>query len=260
MLFKEQFIYLFIFSNLVDLLSMPVASDVLNAAIRMLLRLTREFKQAKEFANKGGIQHLLNLKESSNFPGAIPLVILLLRHIVENTETMKHAVERAVVTACNNGIPNMFCGVGQNSLGARELHYLLRALGPIACRNTDLYIETTMKVAKLLLPSSRGRNQLEETIPPNSAQIVKVPQEIKGLGLDGAVQSNPEMEHLVVKLLNSLIERHLLSLDNVATVPTNNLLPIPEVKKRLSPQTSLVRRLRGENVDEDEIANGVLFA
>ncbi|XP_065656940.1 E3 ubiquitin-protein ligase HUWE1 isoform X2 [Hydra vulgaris] len=242
-------------SNLVDLICIPIAPDVLNAAIRMLLRLTRVFKLAKIFANKGGIQHLLNLKETSSFPGAIPLMVLLLRHIVESVETMKHAVERAVVTACNNGIPNMFCGVGQNSLGARELHYLLRALGPIACRNTNLYIETTMKVAKLLLPSSRGRNQLEESIPPNSAQIVKVPQEIKSLGLDGTVESNPEMEHLVVKLLNSLIERHLLSLDNVSATPTINLLPTPEVKKVSSPQTLLVRRLRGENVDEDEIAN-----
>ena len=240
----------------------------LNAVLRLSLRITRDFDMACDFARSNGVQHLLNLKESSSFPGALPLVTLLLRHVVEDYNTLKHTVDRAVAVASNNGVPNMFCGVGQNSLGAKELHYLLRVLGPIACRNPELYNESTMKILRIVLPNSR-RGQVEEVIPPNSAQVIKVPQELKALGLSGIVPAHQTMESFINLLLNSLVERHINDLETGSSSSETSAANVPnkseekrkssstETKSHMSvtPQSTLVRRLTGEHIDEEDMVN-----
>lgn len=49
-------------------------------------------------------------------------------------------------------------GVHQGSLGSKEVHYVLRVLGPAACRNPSLFAEVTKNVLRIALPppSKRG--------------------------------------------------------------------------------------------------------
>ena len=235
----------------------------LNAVMRLQLRLTRDFDMACLFAERSGVENLLALKEKSSFSGALPLTTMLIRHVVENNNTLAHAIERTVVVASNAGVPDIYCGVGQNSIGAKELNYLLRALGPIACRDSSIFSESMKKILRLVIPNSR-RGQLDETIPPNSPQIVKVPDEMKVLGLNGLVQSHAPLENLVGLLLRTLVERYFSDIQSKVESTAN---PKDEDKKKNSsankilatPQVTLVRRLTGEHIDEDEIANGKTF-
>ena len=220
---------------------------------------------AQCFAQRNGVQHLLNLTEASSFPGALPLASLLLRHIVEDTETMQNAVNRAVSMASNNGVPNMFCGVGQNSIGAKELHYLLRALGPIACRNSELYIDSTKKIMRISTNAWRG--QIDKVIPPNTPQIVKVPQDMKTIGLNGNVKPTSVITDFVHILLTSLVERYTLEQISKTNDKTTSKQPTGDKKKNenvhkildnhlslsRTPQLTLVRRLTGEHIDEDDM-------
>ncbi|XP_066927721.1 E3 ubiquitin-protein ligase HUWE1-like isoform X2 [Clytia hemisphaerica] len=253
----------------VDLLSLQVNSNTLNAIMRLLLRFTRDYNMAQAFAHGNGVQHLLNLTEASSFPGALHLSSLLLRHIVEDTETMKNAVNRAVALASNGGVPNMFCGVGQNSVGAKELHYLLRALGPIACRNADLYNESTRKVMRISTNSWRG--QLDKGLPPSITQIVKVPQDMKTIGLNGNVKPTTVISDFVYILLTTLAERYALErnsptkqTEKVTSKTTATSSKKTDDGRKLmatdshltasrTPQLTLVRRLTGEHIDEDEM-------
>lgn len=250
----------------VDLLSIQVNASTLNAIMRLLLRFTRDYNMAQCFAQRDGVQHLLNLTEASSFPGALPLASLLLRHIVEDTETMTNAVNRAVSLASNSGVPNMFCGVGQNSIGAKELHYLLRALGPIACRNAELYNESTKKIMRISTNAWRG---MDKVIPPNTPQIVKVPQDMKVIGLNGNVKSTSVITNFVHILMTSLVERYTLEQINKTNdksaqqkqpamdkKKTENSRKVPDSHLSLSrtPQLTLVRRLTGEHIDEEEMA------
>lgn len=254
-----------------DLLSIQVSASTLNAIMRLLLRFTRDYNMAQVFAQRNGVQHLLNLTEASSFPGALPLASLLLRHIVEDTETMKNAVNRAVAMASNSGVPNMFSGVGQNSIGAKELHYLLRALGPIACRNAELYNDSTRKIMRISTNAYRG--QIDKVIPPNTPQIVKVPQDMKTIGLNGNVKTTPVITEFVHILLTSLVERYALEQINKTndknTTVKHSVVDKKKQKNSASrnnitdnhlslsrtPQLTLVRRLTGEHIDEDDMTD-----
>lgn len=260
-------LFLNFFRFCVEFIRIQVNPSTLNAVIRLLLRFTREYEMALIFARRNGVQYLLQLTESSSFPGALPLASLLLRHIVEDINTMKHAVDRAVALAASNGVPNIFCGVGQNSVGAKELHYLLRALGPIACRNTELYNESAMKIMRITTNSWRG--QVDKNVPSNTPQIVKVPTELKSIGLSGNVQYNSIMEDFVHVLLCTVVERYAeeksqgssdktkgSAMKSDHTKNDDKLKRSHENTRTLSsrtPQLVLVRRLTGEHIDEDEM-------
>ena len=45
-----------------------------------------------------------------------------------------------------------------NSTGCRELNYLLRAFGPIACRHSQLFLQTVKSQLKIELPLSDDRD------------------------------------------------------------------------------------------------------
>ena len=44
------------------------------------------------------------------------------------------------------------CGVTSGSMGARELHYVLRVLGPTACRDEQLFVDSAKALLKIALP------------------------------------------------------------------------------------------------------------
>ncbi len=81
---------------------MPVDSDSLHAVLRLTLRLTREHEFALAFAELGGHKMLLSLTQASFFQGVVSLVTLILRHILEDGQTLRHTMEK--VTAGGPGM------------------------------------------------------------------------------------------------------------------------------------------------------------
>lgn len=75
-------------------MQIPVDADSLHASMRLTLRLTRDYSLAKLFAEKGGIQALLNLEQESNFVGFSSLATLIFRHVMEEPSTLRTAIER----------------------------------------------------------------------------------------------------------------------------------------------------------------------
>ena len=59
----------------VNLIGLPVDAMALNAILRLLLRLTRNFDYAVTFAQMGGVKMLLDLTQASSFSGFFSLVI-----------------------------------------------------------------------------------------------------------------------------------------------------------------------------------------
>ena len=59
----------------VNLIGLPVDAYALNAVLRLLLRLTRNFDYAVTFAQMGGVKMLLDLTQASSFSGFFSLVI-----------------------------------------------------------------------------------------------------------------------------------------------------------------------------------------
>uniref|UniRef100_A0A2K5QGS8 E3 ubiquitin-protein ligase HUWE1 n=1 Tax=Cebus imitator TaxID=2715852 RepID=A0A2K5QGS8_CEBIM len=164
----------------VSMLGVPVDPDTLHATLRLCLRLTRDHKYAMMFAELKSTRMILNLTQSSGFNGFTPLVTLLLRHIIEDPCTLRHTMEKVVRSAATSGAGSTTSGVVSGSLGSREINYILRVLGPAACRNPDIFTEVANCCIRIALPAPRGSGTASDDEfenlrikGPNAVQLVK---------------------------------------------------------------------------------------
>lgn len=78
----------------VGFMKLCIDPDTLHALMRLCLRITREWNYACLFANLGGVRTLLNLNESSSFWGFHSLAALLMRHVLEEPNTLRNTMRK----------------------------------------------------------------------------------------------------------------------------------------------------------------------
>lgn len=59
-------------------------------------------------------------------------------------------------SAATSGAGSTTSGVVSGSLGSREINYILRVLGPAACRNPEIFTEVANGCIRIALPAPRG--------------------------------------------------------------------------------------------------------
>ncbi|XP_051961195.1 E3 ubiquitin-protein ligase HUWE1-like isoform X5 [Xyrauchen texanus] len=195
----------------VSMISVPVDPDTLHATLRLCLRLTRTHHYAMMFAELKSTRMILNLTLSSGFNGFTPLVTLLFRHIIEDPATLRHTMEKVVRSAVTSGAGSTTSGVVSGSLGSREINYILRVLGPAACRNPECFTETAKGCIRIALPAPRGAGSASDDEfenfrikGPNAVQLVKTtPVKLSPL------PSIPEtIKEVIYDMLNALAAYH----------------------------------------------------
>lgn len=127
------------------LLACPPPPDVIHAILRLCLRLTRRPELAAVFVQEGGPQALLSLTQKSTFRGFSSLATLIFRHCLEEGPLLKQAMEAVIRHVLNPA--NL--SKETRTVASRELHFIMRKLGPAACRNPDLFTETASNVLRL---------------------------------------------------------------------------------------------------------------
>lgn len=70
-----------------------------------------------------------------------------------------------------SGAGSTTSGVVSGSLGSREINYILRVLGPAACRNPECFVETASSCVRIALPAPRGAGTGEGSKVLNSVFI-----------------------------------------------------------------------------------------
>jgi E3 ubiquitin-protein ligase HUWE1 len=65
-----------------------------------------------------------------------------------------------VVKKVTSGSGSSASGVSQGSMGSKELHYVLRVLGPAACRHPQLFTEVVKSILRIALPPPPKRGML----------------------------------------------------------------------------------------------------
>ncbi|GFO42891.1 E3 ubiquitin-protein ligase huwe1-like [Plakobranchus ocellatus] len=179
-------------------LSIPLNSDTLQAAMRLILRMTRQHQYAVLFVAQGGARQLLSLSLDSNFQGFLNLATLIFRHILEEPVALRYCMEKVMRNVCA-GIGSCQSGVSQGGIGAQEMHYVLRVLGPAACRDPELFTEVARDTLQIALPSPQDEAEARYT-GPNAPQILKCSPTKQ---LEALV--NPSIKTFIWDLLNSLI-------------------------------------------------------
>lgn len=141
-------VFVIYFRYCTQLIPCPLDKDTLHAALRLCLRFTRDHLLAEEFANCGGPQALLAKKRDSSFKGFSSLTILLLRHIMECNSTLSQTMEDVIRSVTTNNRSSINREPSYSS-GHRELHLVMRRLGPAACRNTDNFKEKSCALLRV---------------------------------------------------------------------------------------------------------------
>lgn len=199
--------------------------DTLHSCLRIILRLTRSHTFALYFAEVGGIYMLLKLKAEQGFNGFYSLASLLIRHVLESPDVLKSTIEKTVKAIGTNGASHHGSGVVQNSTGSKEINYVLRCFGPVACRNPDMFIEAVKSCLKIQLPyvgddrdaANGEKKTLEGTLP----QIV---YSVKDVSNKQAAPLHSEIKKCIIFLVNTLYNFKQLQLSNLtkSKLPTNS--------------------------------------
>ncbi|UYV80320.1 HUWE1 [Cordylochernes scorpioides] len=195
----------------VTLISIPVDNLALNAAMRLCLRLTCVHENAILFAELGGIKHLLCLTQASSFWGFASLATLLIRHVLEEPPTLRHAMEKVVRSSTAGS---------STPLSSKELHYVLRVLAPAACRNPDIFLEVAKNTLRIsLLPLSK-REEEERYANTNSIQMLK--------SLPAKSTQNPVFEGPLRGVIYDLLNALTIKTPLVAEETPDQALPISD--------------------------------
>lgn len=70
-----------------------------------------------------------------------------------------------------SGAGSTTSGVVSGSLGSREINYILRVLGPAACRNPECFVETASSCVRIALPAPRGAGTGEGSMASQSFSV-----------------------------------------------------------------------------------------
>ena len=158
------------------LLSARLDPDTLHANLRLCLRLTRQPELAAVFAKEGGPQALLSLTHGFSFKGFTSLAALLFRHCLEEGPLLKQAVEsviRSVVTSHSSSGKE----VRAQGMGNRELFYVLRRLGPCACRSPELFTDAACSILRMNNQPPKSENYfISQRVPPTTVKCCGPPR------------------------------------------------------------------------------------
>ncbi|XP_059469591.1 E3 ubiquitin-protein ligase HUWE1 isoform X4 [Neocloeon triangulifer] len=138
----------------IKLLSVPVCPDALQSMMKVLVRITRNYKCAQIFFENGGIWKLLMLKNLHHFLGAINLITIVIRHTVEEPKVLKLAMEKVLRAKTQANIPHYY----------KELFYLLRICGNAVCRAPETFLQLCKESLRADTNISPRRNE-EEDMP-----------------------------------------------------------------------------------------------
>jgi E3 ubiquitin-protein ligase HUWE1 len=225
----------------VELISWPVSDpDCLHAILRLILRLTRQYEYAIEFAAHQGPQHILNLTQRNSFMGYASLITLIFRHICEDENNLRLTMEKAIRLALSGSQVNI-AGLQPGGIGTRELHNVLRLLGPAICRHPDLFSQVASDILRIII-----RREDENTLINNANLNVPIQRPLSNntayclrTVLAKLMPPTPMPDYarvLVTDLLNYLIkpvqtDKASKPLDSTATTTTahksNSKLPPP---------------------------------
>uniref|UniRef100_A0A1B0GIT8 HECT-type E3 ubiquitin transferase n=1 Tax=Lutzomyia longipalpis TaxID=7200 RepID=A0A1B0GIT8_LUTLO len=135
----EQFDVSMVLEILIDLLPLSVDANVKLSLMKVCLRVTRHFPHAKYFAQHGGIEALLRMRQVPGQPAFLQMALLLIRHAIEEPRTLELAMESVIASRLAPNVPT----------GYRDLIYLTRQVSAAVARSPETYTRVAKKMLRL---------------------------------------------------------------------------------------------------------------
>ncbi|CAF3260415.1 unnamed protein product [Rotaria sp. Silwood2] len=220
----------------INLIRTLVDSDTIHALLRLILRLTRNYKYVQQFVEKGGIKAILNLTEISAFQGYTSLIILIFRHIMEDKKNLCLTMEKSIRQALIDNHSVQY--------DSHEFNLILRKLSPVITRSSDIFLEVVSNVLQLLPTSFMTENEYytQTNIQMNSLILHVRPETNQITNYD---QIGELAEHLLDDLLNFLLinddnnKKRLLTKSTILYILSELINSYSNMDKFLSTKTFL---------------------
>lgn len=185
-----------ILESMITLMQLPVDSHTSDALIRLCLRLTTNYQAACSFVEKNGINALLNITRASLFQGYVPLVLMILRHLLEDPEAIKILMDKVIRLQMTSVATS------------REMHDLLRNLSPLAHRNREAFKNAAMNLLRINTPLFNARARLNDD--ERTGILLRLVTMKNGEQSDNQIYETPKITKDVIgELLNLLPIRHV---------------------------------------------------
>ncbi|GMH25044.1 hypothetical protein Nepgr_026887 [Nepenthes gracilis] len=128
-----------------DLLKQCVPSIVMQAVLQLCARLTKTHALALQFLESGGMTALFSLPRSSFFPGYDTLTSSIVRHLLEDPQTLQTAMELEIRQTLS----------GSRYAGRIPTRMFLTSMAPVISRDPVIFMKAAAAVCEL--ESSGGR-------------------------------------------------------------------------------------------------------
>lgn len=119
-----------------------VPATVMQAVLQLSSRLTKTHALAAQFFENGGLSSLLNLPSACIFPGFETLASAIVRHLIEDPQTLQSAMELEIRQLLSNR-------------GSRTPRSFLTSMAPLISRDPVIFMRAVTSVCQL--DSSGGR-------------------------------------------------------------------------------------------------------
>ncbi|KAK3129319.1 hypothetical protein QOZ80_6BG0477560 [Eleusine coracana subsp. coracana] len=128
-----------------EFIKQHVPATVMQAVLQLCARLTKTHALAAQFFENGSLASLLNLPRSCIFPGFETLASAIVRHLIEDPQTLQSAMELEIRQSLNNR-------------GSRTPRSFLTNMVPLISRDPVIFMRAVTSVCQL--NSSGGRTNV----------------------------------------------------------------------------------------------------
>jgi len=212
----------------VSFLSIPVDVEALQAVMRLILRITRDYEMARTFAELGGIKSVLKITQQSEFTEFISLATLIIRHVFEDPQTLKQTMEKV--------LRSLWATSGGNY---KEMHYQLRTFHPAACRNSEMFSEIAKNIFRIQFNSivTKKEDEDQRLLQSNAAQLLRL---LPSKSLNPSLVPTDTVKEVISDLLNALTIKSTVTEDDllhsIYTINQNLKTKLESMDTNESPQ------------------------
>ncbi|XP_009793112.1 E3 ubiquitin-protein ligase UPL1 [Nicotiana sylvestris] len=129
-----------------DLVKRHAPPMVMQASLQLCARLTKTHSLAIQFLENGGMTSLFGLPRSCYFPGYDTLASAIVRHLLEDPQTLQTAMEMEIRQTLS----------GSRHAGRTSVKTFLTSMAPVICRDPGVFVKAAAAVCQL--ESSGGRS------------------------------------------------------------------------------------------------------
>lgn len=154
-----------------DLLKQHVPSIIMQALLQLCAHLTKKHVLALKFLESGGMSAIFSLPRGCFFPGYDTVASSIVRHLLEDPQTLQIAMELEIRQTLN----------GSRHSGRATPRIFLTSMAPVISRDPLVFMKAVTSVCQLETTGGRSLIVLQKE---------KEKDKSKGLGDDGGFSSN----------------------------------------------------------------------